>query len=85
MPEFNPVYLRYCVEHGETDPNVMLAKDSERYPGGCMAGFLLWVSAKRQAFYALNPGALFGGRPTGRIVDIGAWNRFLGVPAGKES
>lgn len=81
----NPTYLRYCAEHGETDPNVMLARDSERYPGGRMAGFQLWVSAKRRAFHALNPGAFYQGSAAGGIIDVDAWNRFLGVPALKAS
>jgi hypothetical protein len=81
MPDYNPVYLRYCAEHGETDPDVMLAKDSERYTGGRMAGFLLWVSAKRRAFHASNPKAFFQGSAASGISDLGAWYRFLGVPA----
>lgn len=39
----NPRYLAYCVAHGRT-PEEMLAHDAERFPGGKMAGFIVWIS-----------------------------------------
>ncbi len=42
----NPRYLAYCAAHGETDPEAMLARDRERYPGGCMVGFIQWNTAQ---------------------------------------
>ena len=43
----NPRYLAYCLEHRQS-PDDMLATDRQRYPGGCMCGFLLWMSARLQ-------------------------------------
>jgi len=47
----NPRYLAYCRAHGE-DPAAMLAKDDERFPGGVMAGFILWVGEQWRAWSA---------------------------------
>lgn len=44
MMEWNPRYLAYCRATGEPDPEKALARDVERYPGGRMAGFTLWIS-----------------------------------------
>ena len=41
----NPRYLAYAKAHGKT-PAGMLASDTERWPGGKMAGFILWVGAR---------------------------------------
>ena len=44
--EWNPRYLVYAKCQGVPDPDAMLAKDEERYPGGKMCGFILWIDAK---------------------------------------
>jgi hypothetical protein len=41
----NPRYLAYCRAHGR-DPKDMLAFDDQRFPGGSMCGFILWLSAR---------------------------------------
>lgn len=41
--KWNPRYLVYC---GDEDPDTVLERDRERYPGGCMAGFILWLHRK---------------------------------------
>jgi hypothetical protein len=43
MADWNPRYLSYCRAHGHPDPDEMLAVDKERWPGGAMTGFSLWV------------------------------------------
>lgn len=43
---WNPRYVAYCHAHGTPDPDAMLARDRERWPGGCMTGFLLWNGAR---------------------------------------
>lgn len=37
----SPEYLAYCASHGML-PEVMASVDDEYYPGGRMAGFLIW-------------------------------------------
>jgi hypothetical protein len=40
--EWNPRYVAYARTQKRT-PEVMLVKDRERYPGGSMCGFMLWL------------------------------------------
>lgn len=39
----NPRYLAYCAAHGMT-PQQMRMHDMQRFPGGHLCGFILWVS-----------------------------------------
>lgn len=41
----NPRYLAYCTAHYKT-PERMDAMDQKRWPGGVMAGFILWSNAQ---------------------------------------
>lgn len=44
---WNPRYLNYCRVHGrQWRPEDQIAADRERWPGGCMAGFLLWIDQR---------------------------------------
>ncbi len=43
---WNPRYLAYCYAHGVPDPDAMLELDRERWPGGVMCGFILWINAR---------------------------------------
>jgi hypothetical protein len=38
----------------------MMAHDRQRFPGGCMAGFICWISEQLTAFCKLSPGAFIG-------------------------
>lgn len=51
-PRYNPRYIAYCAAHGESDPEKMLARDKETYPGGCMLGFMEWMKAQWAAWQA---------------------------------
>ena len=46
MKVWGPRYLAYAKAHGTLDPDAMLARDRERYPGGSMAGFLVWIAQR---------------------------------------
>lgn len=58
---WNPRYLAYCRAQGTPDPDRMLERDRERWPGGVMCGFTLWLSDRWQAWFRA-----IGGEP--RIV-----------------
>lgn len=45
----NPLVTAYAKANGRTWEE-QLAYDRERYPGGCMAGFLTWSSEQWQRF-----------------------------------
>ena len=47
VERIQPRYAAYCIENGRT-PVEQLAHDEKEYPGGKMAGFLIWSSRKRQ-------------------------------------
>ena len=42
---YNPRYLAYCKAHGKI-PNAMMMHDEQCFPGGCMAGYILWIGGK---------------------------------------
>ena len=50
-PQYTSRYLNYCRVHGEPDPEKMLEKDRETWPGGCMVGFSLWIQKKWREWY----------------------------------
>lgn len=43
---WNKRYLEYARAQGTPDPDAMLRRDVSRFPGGKMAGFILWISAR---------------------------------------
>ena len=43
-PETNPYYQAYCIAHGASSRTEMLERDRARFPGGCLAGFMGWIS-----------------------------------------
>lgn len=49
--EWNWRYLAYCQAHGRA-PEMQLAADAIRWPGGKMAGFMLWIQAQWIAYAA---------------------------------
>ena len=46
-----PRFLAYCAAHGHAgDPDGMIAADRLQYPGGSMAGYMVWISKRWQEF-----------------------------------
>lgn len=71
----NPRFIAYATAHGRT-PEAQLEHDRETYPGGSMAGFILWIADRRRAFKARCPEAFVGDL----IRDQEAWTAFLQQP-----
>lgn len=45
-PPLQSRYLEYARCNGTPNPDVMLRRDEGRFPGGRMAGFILWIGAR---------------------------------------
>lgn len=43
--DYNSRYVAYAAAHGN-GPDAQLDADRLRWPGGCMAGFITWTSAR---------------------------------------
>lgn len=41
--EWNSRYVEYAKRAGKS-PDEMLVQDEEKWPGGCMCGFMCWIS-----------------------------------------
>ena len=39
-------YVAYCKIHAAATPDAMLARDEDKYPGGCMTGYIVWINQK---------------------------------------
>ena len=77
----NPNYVAYARAHGKT-PEEMMAYDTDAWTGGCMCGFIIWISEQKTAFFKIRPDA-FWDRNT--IGDIEAWCAFLQDVADKSA
>jgi len=66
----NPRYLEYCRAMGRTDPEEQMEADEEKFPGGCMTGFILWIHSASQAFCEL-----YG--PQSNLWLVEEWDEFL--------
>lgn len=51
---WQPRYVAYCYSQGELDPSHMLETDRERWPGGVMCGFILWIQEQWRVYRKLN-------------------------------
>lgn len=69
----NPRFVAYAKAHGKT-ADEMLEHDREAWPGGCMCGFILWMSEKKQEFFKVCPEAFVARH---MISDQKAWTAFL--------
>lgn len=56
MREWNTRYLAYAADHGHAgDPDGMLVEDQDRWPGGAMTGFMVWIRERWQEFCKVRP------------------------------
>lgn len=67
--EWNPRYVAYAKANGRS-PAAMLENDRQEYPGGCMAGFICWISGQWSAWRRLR------GLPRDHILTDGDHSDF---------
>ena len=79
---YNRRYLAYATAHGR-DPEAMLAHDEQAWPGGKMAGFMLWISERWQA-WARERGIVSLNNHVKSDEDHADFDRFIGAPRGGE-
>ncbi len=83
LNEWNPRYLAYCTAQGR-GPEEQTAFDKERWPGGCMCGYMQWIAERKAALREAHPEVMYRdmeGNITLNIWDLDAWDRWLGVKA----
>jgi hypothetical protein len=68
-----PRYVAYCIEHGATNADEMLARDRITYPGGCMAGYIVWISRKWSVWEAANSRTSNDYKTRGDHVSFNHW------------
>ena len=73
-PGLNPKYVAYAKAHGRT-PEEMMQHDAEAYPGGCMTGFILWMSEMKKEFWKASPQSFCVDQHG--IWDTKAWHAFI--------
>lgn len=52
---YNSRYVAYARAHGRT-PDEMLEADRNSWPGGIMAGYVIWIGKQWTEWSAQNPG-----------------------------
>lgn len=72
-PSWNPYYLAYCKRKGN-EPEKQLEIDRDKYPGGCMCGFILWIDKMKRKFYSEKPDCFLS---RDLIHDHKEWGTFL--------
>lgn len=73
MNDWNPRYVAFAATHGRT-PEAQLDADRVEWPGGVMAGFIIWISQRKEAFAKAHPEAMWN-RHT--IADQDAFTTYL--------
>ena len=76
MSAINPRFVSYAKYHGR-GANGQLAHDKKRYPGGCMAGFICWISKMKAMFRKERPELFLNDV----IVNQQGWTDFLAAKA----
>lgn len=69
--KFNPFFVRYARDNGNT-PEKQLILDDLGYPGGCMCGYIIWISQKLNQFRTESPESFMGNNPK-----LDAWKEYL--------
>jgi len=68
-----PNFAAYCMAHGAASVEAMIAADAVKYPGGKMAGFIIWNSEQLRRWKQETKWA--GGRMTD--ADHAAYDAWL--------
>jgi hypothetical protein len=70
---YNLLYLAYCKYH-KNGPVEQLQKDTIKWPGGKMCGYILWISKMKRKFWKVRPEAFYD---QSTIYDLKAWVSFV--------
>jgi hypothetical protein len=70
--QFQPYYLAYARAHGRS-PEEMLQADRAAYPGGRMAGYLVWIGSRVEEWRKLNGRARHDSLSSADRQAFGAW------------
>lgn len=72
VKQWNPRFAAYAISQGMT-PDELLAKDAINYPGGKMAGFIIWSTEQLNVFRKEHPEAFLHGS----LVDHTGYDAWL--------
>lgn len=59
MAKYQPRYIAYAAANNMT-PSAMLSHDKDRFKGGCMAGFMIWITEKSREYQDASPESFIG-------------------------
>jgi hypothetical protein len=74
--DFNPRYVLYAKAHGE-QPEDILLRDEEAYPGGKMCGFILWMRRRINEAEKERPELFFFDGRHSRLYDQVGFDKWL--------
>ena len=73
MNDFQSRYIYYAKSQGNTPENQLII-DEEKYPGGRMCGFILYISEKLRSFYKAHKECFIDGR---NLADQDKFTEYL--------
>jgi hypothetical protein len=80
LRKWNPRYTAFAMAHGRT-PEEQAAFDDQKWPGGCMTGFALWISQQLREGYAAGSPAVVKSPSCGLTSGPAAlWDAWLNRP-----
>lgn len=77
--QWNPRYVAFARAHGRT-PEEQAVFDDQKWPGGCMVGFQLWISQQLREAHEAGAGGVIRDLNGLHVWKQGEWDAWLNRP-----